>query len=195
MSGPSNGIAGLDDAEAVLFGDALACNELRPAAFVPGALAPAEAQAELLRAETFLQALAVIEDSRGEDPEEHGPVALALNRIEARLELLTALVGNLLHGAHGVDPARLLRWSARGACLPVEAPVAEGSAGVLRLQPADALPQVLRLPVRAIACRGEPGALQAWLRFEALPPGLESALERHLFRIHRRAVAGQRRAR
>lgn len=189
-----NGIAGLDEADAVLFGETLACTELRPAAFVPGAPPPAEAQAELLRAETFLQALAVIEDSRGEDPDEHGPLGTALARIEARLDLLTTLVGNLLQGP-GADPPRLLRWSARGACLPVAAPVAAGDAGVLRLQPADAVPQVLRLPVRAIACRGEPGALQAWLRFEALSPGLESALERHLFRIHRRAVAGQRRAR
>lgn len=191
-TGHENDIAGLD-AEALLFGDALACSELRPAAFIPGALAPAEAQAELLRAETFLQALAVIEDSRGEDQEEHGPVALALNRVEARLDLLTALVGQLLQGPDR-DPPRTLRWSARGACLPTDVRAGIGTSGTLRVQPSAALPQVLRLPATVIAVTEGDIGTQAWLRFAPLPPGLESALERHLFRIHRRAIADRRRA-
>ncbi|GAB3735856.1 hypothetical protein GCM10028862_19990 [Luteimonas pelagia] len=184
-----------DEAECILFGDVLACTELRPATFLPGTPPPAELQADLLRAETFLHALAVIEDRRGEDPDEHGPLALALDRIEARLDLLAMQLGQVLPGG-GADPARRLRWSARGACLPVDAPLAPGTAGVLRVLPADALCQALRLPARVVACReDEAGALAAWVRFEGLTPGVESALERHLFRIHRRAVADRRRAR
>jgi hypothetical protein len=184
----------LDEAECVLFGDVLACTELRPASFIPGAPKPAEAQAELLRAETFLQALAVVEDRRGEDADEHGPLALALDRIEARLDMLAMLMGSLLPAA-GADRPCVLRWSARGACVPIETPVTEHTPGMLRVQPTDAVRQVLRLPARVIACRADAGGHQAWVRFEGLTPGLESALERHLFRIHRRAVADQRRAR
>ncbi|NUS38729.1 MAG: hypothetical protein HOQ02_06855, partial [Lysobacter sp.] len=99
------------EADAVLFGEVLACDEARPVGFEPGTPEPATLHAEALRAEAFLQALALVEDSRGEDPEEHGPTALALQRIEARLDLLTTLVGSLLHGP-GRDPPRPLRWSA-----------------------------------------------------------------------------------
>ena len=120
------------EADAALFGDALACDEVRPASFEPGAPDPAALHAEALRAEAFLQALALVEDSRGEDPEEHGPAGLALQRIEARLDLLTTLIGSLLHGPDR-DPPRPLRWSALGARL--QAPPAEpGRTGWLRLR-------------------------------------------------------------
>lgn len=181
------------EADAALFGDALACDEVRPAGFEPATLDPAALHAETLRAEAFLQALALVEDSRGEDSDEHGPTGLALQRIEARLDLLTALIGSLLHGPDR-DPPRSLRWSALGARLQA-APADAGGTGWLRLQPSDALPQVLRLPVRVLA--SEPVGSQAclWLRFEQLPPALAAALERHLFRVHRREVAEKRRPR
>ena len=181
------------EADAALFGEALACDEVRPCGFEPAHLDAAALHAEALRAEAFLQALATIEDSRGEDPEEHGATALALQRIEARLDLLTALVGSLLHGADR-DPPRPLRWSALGARLPGP-DVAVGSDGWLRIRPSDLLPQPLRLPVRVLATEAAPDGARLWLRFEGLPPGLTAALERHLFRLHRREIAERRRPR
>lgn len=179
------------EADAALFGEALACEEVRPSGFEPATPDAATLHAEALRAETFLQALALVEDGRGEEPEEHGPATLALQRIEARLDLLTALVAGLLHGTDR-DPPRSLRWSAAGACLPgPDAPV--GSTGWLRLQPSDRLPQALRLPVRVLATEAAGDARRLWLRFEGLPPALAAALERHLFRQHRREVAERRR--
>lgn len=181
------------DADAVLFGEALTCEERRPAGFAPGPHAPADLQAENLRAEAFLQALALVEDSRGEEPEEHGTTALALQRIEARLDLLTTLVGSLLSG-HDQDPVRTLRWSALGASLLLEdGEIVAGATGWLRVQPSDWLPQVLRLPVDVLA--GEAGAdgRRLWLRFTGLGPALAGALERHLFRVHRREIAERRR--
>lgn len=186
------------EADAALFGEALACEEVRPARFEPGTSEPAAPDvaalhAEALRAEAFLQALAVVEDSRGEDPEEHGPAGLALQRIEARLDLLTVLIGSLLQGTDR-DPPRPLRWSALGACLPgPEVPV--GTTGWLRIQPSDRLPQPLRLPVRVLAVEPTAGESRLWLGFEGLPPALTAALERHLFRLHRREVAERRRPR
>jgi len=180
------------EADAALFGEALACEDVRPCGFEAATPDAAARQAEAVRAEAFLQALAVVEDSRGEDPEEHGPGALALQRIEARLDLLTALIGSLLQGAER-DPPRALRWSAVGACLPgPDLPV--GSTGWLRIQPSDVLPQPLRLPVQVQASETA-GDTRLWLRFDDLPAGLTAALERHLFRLHRREIAERRRPR
>jgi protein involved in temperature-dependent protein secretion len=181
------------EADAALFGEALTCEEHRPAGFAPGPQAPADLQAEALRAEAFLQALALVEDSRGEDPEEYGTTGLALQRIEARLDLLTTLVGTLLRG-NDHDPPRALRWSALGASLETESgEIAAGSTGWLRVQPSDWLPQVLRLPVEVIASEAGADGTRLWLRFTDLGAALSAALERHLFRMHRREIAERRR--
>jgi len=182
------------DADALLFGDVLACDEVRSAAFVPGVLDPATVHADSLHAETFLQAIAVVEDGRGEDPEEHGPTALALNRIESKLDLLTTLVGALLRN-RDADPMHAIRWSALGACIPNPTALPEGTTGYFRIQPSDWLPQALRLPASVLAHDGSGADSALWLRFEALSPGLETALERHLFRVHRREIAERRRPR
>jgi len=176
-------------AHALLFGDTLACEEQRPAAFVPGA---AQAGAALWASgEALLRALAVVEDGpRAEEPESGDH---ALPRIEAKLDLLTTLVAGLFR--QDEDPLRALRWSARGACLLLDDSLAPGSSGLFRVRPADWLPSTLLLPATEIAREPAAEGLRVWLRFEALPPALEAALERHLFRIHRRAVAESRRPR
>lgn len=190
-------------AREVLFADVLACEEVRPAAFEPGAPDTARLAAHLARGEALLRALAVVEDSaRHEDPEQ--PHDSALHRIEAKLDLLTSLVASLA-GQQGSDPLRALKWSARGACLGVDAPVAVGTHGLFRVQPADWLPSPLVLPATVIACDADASELAAhasaiagpvaWLRFDPLPGSLEAALERQLFRLHRRAVAESRRPR
>lgn len=188
-----------DAARETLFGDSLACDEIRPAAFVAEPIDAASAHDYGQRAEALLRALAVVEDGRGEEPDEHSPSDLALHRIEAKLDLLTTLVASLAKIAHA-DPRLPLRWSAHGACLPVNAALPPGTVGSFRIQPADWLPESLRLPATVLACTGgddaEVGQLQqAWLRFGPLSPQLELALERHLFRVHRREIAERRRPR
>ena len=185
---------GADAARDALFGDSLACDELRPAAFLPGAIDPASAQAHGQRAEGLLRALAVVEDGRGDEPDEHTAADLALQRIEAKLDLLTALVARLAHSGHD-DPRQSLRWSARGACLPVAEPVPAGTSGSFRIQPADWLPEPLLLPATVLACTGAGEDRRLWLRFGPLSPPLDLALERHLFRVHRREIAERRRPR
>jgi hypothetical protein len=175
------------DADRALFGEALACGQHRPAAFVPGAPGATALDSMRLRAEAFLQSVAVIEDSRTDEPEEHGAAALALHRIEARLDLLTALVARLAQ-RDGGDAWQAVRWSALGAFLPAAGAVETGTRGVFRIQPCDWLPEPLQLPATVLACDGT----AAWLRFEPLTEGLTHALERHLFRVHRREIAGRR---
>lgn len=174
-----------EGADAALFGDALTCEETRRSAFLPQPVDAVLAEAACLRAEAALRAIAVIEDAGSED--EDPAQSPALRRIEARLDLLMTLLGTLAQ-RNQTDPVVPLRWSAMGACLPVDAPQAEGSAGLFRIQAAPWLPEPLELPATVIAC--ESG--QVWLRFGPLTEAATSALERHLFRRHRRAVAERR---
>ncbi len=177
-----------------LFADVLACEEIRPAGYLPGDVDAAAVQSAAARGEALLRALAVVEDGRGEESDEHGATHLAIARIEARLDLLTAMVATLARSAQD-DPARELHWSARGVRLRMPEAVPAGSRGRFRVQPADWLPEPLLIPATVLACIEAGGEYDLWLRFGPFGPALEAALERHLFRQHRKAVAGQRRPR
>lgn len=177
-------------AEAALFGDTLSCEETQRAAFVAQAVDATLAEALCLRAETNLHAIAVIEDTGGE--EDDAPLSPVLRRIEARLELMMTLLGAALRPERA-DPLQPLRWSAMGARLRATGPVDEGRTGLFRIQATPWLPEPLELPAEVVACRPDPGPdAGLWLRFAPLGEGVRSALERHLFRQHRRAIAVQR---
>ena len=93
---------------------------------------------------------------------------------------------------------RRLHWSSGGASILLDDDDTTNGGGgpvVLRLQPSDALPEALQIPAHVLSVDAIDGAPRAWLRFDPLPPGLEALLERHLFRLHRRAVAERRRQR
>lgn len=188
----------VEAARQALFGDALATEEMRPVAVLPAPADDHRRRAHLLRAEALLRALAVLEDSRADESEERGPTDLAVRRLEAKVDLLLSLVGSLLQRDQPADPVRLMQWSVRGAAIEmpaVDAALVPGSTALLRLQPSDALPEAAQLPVRVLAIEPCPSGRRLWLAFDALPPTLEALLERHLFRVHRRAVAGSRRPR
>ena len=130
---------------------------------------------------------------RAEEPEPS--TDNTLHRLEAKLDLLTAVVAAIVP-VHEVDTPRALHWSARGACLHVDTEVMTGTPGLFRVQPVDWLPSLLVLPATVLAgAAAATGGRMVWLRFDSLSPALEAALERHLFRIHRRAVAESRRPR
>lgn len=186
-------MTGAEAVRELLFGDVLACEEVRPAVFLPGRVDPAQQRALGVRAEALLRALAVVEDSVRHD--EEPSTENAFRRLEAKVDLLTSLVA-VLAGSQGLDQAHALLWSAKGVRLAVDAPLDPHTAGLFRVLPAEWLPSPLVLPGTVVLCeRDDEGrGCRAWVRFDALSPGLNAALERHLFRIHRRAVAESRRA-
>lgn len=186
----------IETAERELFGEALACDEVLPAMFAAGDgddEAARERAAE--RSESLLRSIAQVEDMQGEDGEDRGAAELALQRVEAKLNLLLELVGEIVRRDSAPLPEQPVRWSRHGLAVPAEAAVVPGMRGLLRLQPAAWLPQVLELPAEVVAVGDREGRRWAWLRFSPLPGALESAIERHLFRLHRRAIAGARRQR
>lgn len=189
-----------DAARDAVFGDALICEEVRPATFLPQAHDPVLVRRACLRGETLLRAVAIVEDSRVDEPEEHGAADLTLHRIEAKLDLLTSLVATLIQRDQPHDSLRAVQWSARGAILDIGNDSAWQSllrddTGVLRIEPSDSLPEALLLPATVLRQDHGPNGPQLWLRFVSLGTGLELALERHLFRVHRRAIHESRRLR
>ena len=125
-------------------------------------------------------------------------VSRTLSRLEAKLDLVMVLLGRLVRQSVQDLPLRPLRWSRRGIRLEQgsRSGAAPGSMGVIRLQPCDWLPDHIDLPVVIVAeAANGSGAHYLWLSFEGLSDALEMALERHLFRLHRRQIAEARRLR
>lgn len=185
--------AAVDIAREQLFGDVLACEEIHPATFLAGPFDAARLRMHAIQAEALLRALAVVEDHpRHDEADPHAEATF--RRLEAKIDLLTALVAGFA-GGQPADAARPLQWSARGARLVTDAAPPPLTPGLFRVQPAEWLPSPLVLPATVVAVEPEAGGgLHAlWLRFDASGAALEAALERHLFRVHRRAVAESRR--
>jgi len=115
--------------------------------------------------------------------------------MEAKLDVLTLLVAELAAAQERGDPRQPLVWSARGVELVASDPPAAGQQGLLRVRASDWLPTWLLLPAQVLAVQAEGAGTRVWLAFVQLSPALQSALERHVFRIHRREVAQLRRER
>lgn len=182
-------------AETELFEDTLFCDVALPAAFEPGSTAIRAGATEML-----LRSVALVEDSRGTDDgdDRGGDGNPQLQRLEARMDLALVLLGRLLRQSVQALPLRPVRWSRRGLRLELgqRTGAAQGSAGIVRLQPADWLPDHIELPVQVLgeATSGN-GGVYLWLRLQSTGEALETALERHLFRLHRRQIADSRRPR
>ena len=181
-------------AESALFDETLVCDLALPAEFILGS---GTGRARPMAAEQLLRSIALVEDSRAEDKDERGESTLAVQRVEAKLDLVLTLLGRLARQDAETLPLRPLRWSRRGIRLELgpRSGATVGSLGSVRLQPSDWLPDHVDLPVQVMAeaATGSGGHF-LWLRFHGLNDGLEMAVERHLFRVHRRQVAESRRA-
>ncbi|WP_045737002.1 PilZ domain-containing protein [Xanthomonas sp. MUS 060] len=192
MNGASDGTL-QHRAETELFHDTLSCELTLPADFVPG-----HGIGRLSAAETLLRGLAQVEDLRAEDgSDERGDASLHLQRMDAKLDLMLVLLGRLARQHEDILPLRPVRWSRRGIRLELSkhSGALPAAAGLLRLQPSDWLPDHLELPVRVLDEANDAGRFHLWLQFETQPPSMEEAMERHLFRLHRRQIASSRRAR
>jgi len=177
-------------ADQALFGESLDCSLV-----LPVAVAPSSARGRQTQAVTLLHGLAQIEDLRKEDGgEEHGDLPLLAQRMDAKLDLILALVGRLASRADGL-PEHPVRWSSAGLRIDLDHAddLLPATRVVVRLQPADWLPDHLELPATVVDRDESATGTRVWLAFADLNPDLVEALDRHLFRLHRRQVAEQRR--
>lgn len=159
-----------------------------PLEWLPDAPADASRLADLRQRNLrLLRQLDLLEQQGAELGEDHG-VGPELARIEAKVDLLLDLVGDLLARQIGVRAAVMVRISPAGLqwLAAGQVPV-EGALGEVRLSLRPDLPHPLCLPVRIVA-------VGAWVEaeFRDLGEALVEMLEKTIFRYHRRQVAQAR---
>lgn len=135
-----------------------------------------------------LASIAAIEERRVEAADEDSPVLQELARLDAKLNALVDIVNRLLAAPESLPARNCLQFNALGAVVPAE--LVPGNEVVLLALHFDACPSLpLELPSRVLR-RLDDG--RVFLAFEPCGDVLGEALERLVFRHHRRKVAETR---
>ncbi len=146
--------------------------------------------------ERVLATVAVLEESHSISNEDNDPVLTELQFLDAKLNMLVDMVYCLYEQQAGrplehefVMSARSLRFSGQGP-----APV-HGERGVIELHLHPFVVKPLRLAAQVATVESTSNSWTASLEFQPAGEALSDALERHVFRRHRRAVAEARQTR
>jgi len=137
------------------------------------------------RAVTVLASIAALEDRRAETVDDDNPLLQEMQRLDAKLTALVDIVNQLLVPADALPPRQLLRFNAVGALLPATL-MPSGEALLLRLRfdVCRSLPLELAARVERVFDDG-----RVFVAFSPLSDVLGDAIERLVFRHHRRKVA------
>lgn len=141
---------------------------------------------------TVLNLVAAVEEHRAEVFDDDAPSGAELGRLDAKINLLLELVQLLVVRDREPPPRREVRLNAHGIALAADDLYAAPGARIrvrIHLDACRAMP--LEFPARAIAL-GERG--RVLLAFEEPGAAIEEAMDRLVFRYHRRKVAIERRA-
>ncbi|HKR75091.1 MAG TPA: PilZ domain-containing protein [Rhodanobacter sp.] len=135
-----------------------------------------------------LATLAALEERRADLGDDDNPLMQEMLRMDAKLTALVEIVNQLLVPAAGLPPRRTLRFNAVGAVLPVAMlPAGEGLLLRLRFDACRSLPlELAGRMVRAV------DANRSFVEFAAQGDATGDAIERLVFRHHRRKVAEAR---
>lgn len=151
-------------------------------------LPPARLQLLAERNANVLAAIAALEERRADTGEDDSPLMQEMLRMDAKLNVLVEIVNNLLLPDSTLPPRQLLRFNAIGAVLPAGlAPAGDGLLLRMRFDPCRSLPLELAAQV---ARQFDDG--RVFVAFAPLGDALGDAIERMVFRHHRRKVAGAR---
>lgn len=140
---------------------------------------------------TVLNLVAAVEEHRTDAGDEETASGLDLLRLDAKLNLLLELMQRMAARDREPPARRPLRFNAHGVALPADAtapPLGSIVAVCIHLDACRAMP--LEMPAQVLALP-DPG----WLLLAFIEPGpaMEEALDRLVFRYHRRQVAIDRR--
>jgi hypothetical protein len=175
-------------------GDGLVLEDVRHVDFVPGQLAEG---AELARLNAdnlqLLIAEASMEEARANEAlKEESPALLhELQRLEYKLNILLRLTAELTMRQQAMPPLQRIRLAAHGMELYGEAP-AVGVGGLAKLYINPAVPQPLLLPCVAVGEFTRDAQRGVRLQFAGVSAPVAEALEKLIFRHHRRLIAGTR---
>jgi hypothetical protein len=135
-----------------------------------------------------LAAIAALEERRADSAEDDSPLMQEMLRMDAKLTALVDVVNQLLVPAASLPPRVMVRFNAIGALLPANlAPAADAMLLRLRFDLFRSLPLELAAKVER---RFDDG--RAFVVFMQLGDVLGDAMERLVFRHHRRKVAEAR---
>lgn len=170
-------------AESQLFDESVACDLHARVSIVAGQ----PPLGSLDEAERVLRDIATVDERRFDEPDTSHPADPALRRVEAKLDLTLRVLSAAFPVLQG-PPFQSIRLSSHG--LRIDSTESwPANAATLRWQPADWMPLCLSLPVSRLASTDS----QSWWAFQPLEAPLAELLERHVFRLHRRWLATQRR--
>ncbi len=172
--------------------DGLALHDHLPLAWEPSSLEdPAEIERLNFEMARALQALALFEEAPREPPADAIAQGQELLHLEAKVDVLLALVTRLLGERHGF-PARhntVLRADSLEWTGPAVDQVRSGDTGVVVVYPNANVPLPFRLPGQVVGSVERGGVRWRLVRFEHLTPAVRHGLEKLIFRRHRRQVA------
>lgn len=182
-----------DGADTVVLYEELAFQDVLPVLWYASAAAP-DPDAAASLTERNLQVLqawdAMQEHGPVEKPDENGPYAADLMRLERKMNLLLDLVGQILATNRPRPKPGYVRFNALGAVWRGSPPLPEaGAQGILEVYLHDCLAQPLRLPGRVTNVTPD-GNVKA--RFSPLGEAVADLIEKMAFRRHRRQIAGTR---
>jgi len=149
---------------------------------------PPEAELRRLAAHALgtLSTLAALEERHSDLGEDDNPLMQELLRMDAKLSALVEIVNRWLLPADQAPQRHLVRFNARGAVVPAALLPAEGEGVLLRLRFDACRSLALEFAgQRMQACDGD----RVFVAFAALGEASGDALERLVFRHHRRKVA------
>lgn len=141
---------------------------------------------------TLQVALAIEEQGMVDKTDEKSPHAADLARLEAKVNLMVDLLGQLLAASQRRPTPAEIRFNALGAEWRTSAPPQVGEQGLLDIYLRECLAQPVTLTGRVMRVTPE-----GQVRVNFTPPGEATAdlLEKLAFRRHRRQVAGARQPR
>jgi hypothetical protein len=158
-------------------------------AVMPQPLAELQLAAMRERNLSVLGTLAVFSERRLDAADDESPVAQDIQRLDSKLNVLMAMLDQLLQRDAELPPRQAVRFNAVGALLPRELWPSPASTALVRLHFDGCLALPLELPARLVQERDEG---HIFVSFDSIDEVTADALERLVFRHHRRKVAGRR---
>jgi len=138
---------------------------------------------------SVLGTLAVFNERRIETADEESPAAQEMQRLDSKLNVMMAMLDQLLQRGADLPPRARVSFNAIGALLPLSLWPAGQAQALVRLH----FDGCLALPLELVAHRvQERDVNHIFVSFESMDEATCDAIERLVFRHHRRKVAERR---
>lgn len=157
--------------------------------------AAANAEADSTAALQFLRSLNLLALGTRTDggDAQHQESGHDLARLEAKIDMLVAMVGSLVAAGSRLPPRCRVSLSAESLEVSLATTVAAGAAVVVEMYPSAELPRALWLPATvSLARTATAGKQELTLSFGPLDPSVSDELERYIFLRHRHALSPTR---